>query len=429
MIPRFVFSLYRRVRKGKIVKFGRVYFHIVLVVVISLLSCHVVSAQGNDYFMYFGTYTGFKFVTQSKTHGVGDARSEGIYVSRLNAATGEMGEPQLAAKVVNPAFLAVSPNHRFLYAVTEDPLSVGPPLDHSSYVSAFAIDHASGKLRLLNALPTGGTSTCWISIDKTGKFIFLANFGSGSISVMRVKDDGSLGEQTAFMQHIGHGGSGVSVQSSAHPHSILVSPDNRYAIVSDLGLDKVFVYHFDAATGALSPLDAPFVTVDPGAGPRHFTFDPAGKFGYSLNEMGSTLSVFAWDAEKGTLTPVQEVVTKPAGFDGRGGAGEIQISNDGKFLYESNRLSRNMDRLPGTIGLFAIDPARGTLTLVEHVPSGGLMPRNFAIDPTGRYLFALHQLSNNVVEHKIDSATGRLSKTGKEIKVDTPVCLQFVPVM
>jgi 6-phosphogluconolactonase len=409
------------------VKFSRVHFY--LIFIISILGCQVASAQGNDYFMYFGTYTGFKFVTKSKTIGVGDSHSEGIYVSRLNASTGEIGEPELAAKVVNPAFLTVNPNHRFLYAVTEDPLSVGPPLDHSSYVSAFAIDRASGRLRLLNSLPTGGTSTCQISIDKTGKFIFLANFGSGSISVMRVKDDGSLGEQTAFMQHIGHGGSDLPIQSSAHPHSVVVSPDNRYAIASDLGLDKLFIYHFDAQTGALSPLDAPSVTVPAGAGPRHFTFDPKGKFGYSLNEMGSTLIVFAWDPAKGTLTKVQEVATKPAGFDGRGGAGEIQISNDGRFLYESNRLSRNMDRLPGTIGVFAVDPIKGTLTLVEQVPSGGVMPRNFAIDPSGHYLFALHQLSNNVVEHKIDSATGRLSKTGKEIKVDTPVCLQFVPVM
>ena len=239
-------------------KFSRGYFLFALVLIISFLDCQVVSAQGSDYFMYFGTYTGFKFVTKSKTIGVGDSHSEGIYVSRLNAATGEMGEPQLAAKVVNPAFLTVNPNHRFLYAVTEDPLSVGPPLDHSSYVSAFAIDHASGKLRLLNALPTGGTSTCQISIDKTGKFIFLANFGSGSISVMRVKDDGSLGEQTAFMQHIGRGGSDLPIQSSAHPHSVVVSPDNRYAIASDLGLDKVFIYHFDAGTGGAFPAGCAF---------------------------------------------------------------------------------------------------------------------------------------------------------------------------
>lgn len=399
-----------------------------LILAFLVLPFQPAAAQGNEYFMYFGTYTGFKFVTQSKTHGVGDSHSQGIYLSRFNARTGEMGEPQLAAEIVNPAFLAVHPNHRFLYAVTEDPLSVGPPLDHSSYISAFAIDAATGRLRLLNALPTGGTSTCHLSMDKTGKFVLLANFGSGSVTVMRVKEDGSLGEQTAFMQHIGRGGSDLPVQSGAHPHSAMVSPDNRYVIVSDLGLDKLFIYHFDDKTGALSPLDAPFVSVEPGGGPRHFTFDPAGKFGYSLNEMGSTLSVFSWDAAHGSLTPVQQVRTKPANFDGRGGAGEIQFGLDGKFLYESNRLSHDMERLPGTIGVFAVDSAKGTVAELEQTPSGGVMPRNFAIDPTGRYLFSLHQLSNNVIQFKIDPATGRLTKTGKEIKVDTPVCLQFVPV-
>jgi 6-phosphogluconolactonase len=398
-----------------------------LVFILAVLTCQLAAAQGNDYFMYFGTYTGFKFVTQSKTHGVGDSHSQGIYVSRFNAATGEMGQPQLAGEIVNPAFLAVHPNHRFLYAVTEDPLSVGPPLDHSSYVSAFAIDRATGKLRLLNALPTGGTSTCYLSIDKTGKFLLFANFGSGSVSVMRVKDDGSLGEQTAFMQHIGHSESNLPIQSGSHPHSILVSPDNRYVLVSDLGLDKIFIYRFDAQTGALSPLDAPFVSVPPGDGPRHFTFDGTGKFGYSLNEMGAGLSVFAWDSMHGTLTPVQRVSTRPADFDGRGGPGEIQFGGDGKFLYQSNRLSRNMERLPGTIGVFAVDQEKGTVALVEQTPSGGVMPRSFAIDPTGQYLFSLHQLTNNVVQFKIDRTTGRLSKTGKEITVDTPVCLQFVP--
>jgi 6-phosphogluconolactonase len=385
-------------------------------------------AEGPDYLMYFGTYTGFKFVTQSKTQNVGESHSRGIYVSRFNSATGLMGEPQLAAEIVNPAFLAVHPNHRFIYAITEDPLSVGPPLDHSSSISAFAIDSASGKLHLLNTLPTGGTSTCYLSMDKTGKFVLLANFGSGSVSVIRVKEDGSLGEQTAFMQHIGHGGSNLPVQSGAHPHSILVSPDNRYVLVSDLGLDKIFIYHFDDHAGTLSPLDAPSVAVSPGDGPRHFTFDPAGKFGYSLNEMGSTLSVFAWDAGSGTLTPVQQVRTKPADFDGRGGGAEIQFGADGKFLYESNRLSRDMERLPGTIGVFAADSSKGTLSEVEQTPSGGVMPRSFVIDPSGHYLFSLHQLSNTVVQFKVDPATGRLAKTGKEIKVDTPVCLQFVPV-
>jgi 6-phosphogluconolactonase len=407
---------------------------VILVLALATLAPQLAAAQTGDSLMYFGTYTGFKFVSHSATLGVGDSHSKGIYVSRFHAATGEMSEPELAAEIVNPSFLTIHPNHRFLYAVTEDPLSLGPPLDHASYVSAFAIDPATGKLRLLNTSPTGGTSTCYLSMDKTGKFVLLANFGSGSISVVRVRGDGSLGEQTAFVQHLGHGSPDVPVQSGPHPHTILVSPDNRYVIVSDLGVDKVFIYRFDAATGMLSPLDPPFAAVEPGGGPRRFLFDPTGRFGYQLNEMGSTLITFAWDPSQGILTRLQEVSIAPPGF--RNAGAEMQISQNGAVLYASNRLSRlndkdptKIDRLPGTISVFAIDPQKHTLSEIRQFPSGGVMPRNFAIDPTGQYLFALNQLSNNVVQFKVDPATGMLSKTGREIKVDTPVCLQFVPVV
>src|SRR6185312_14923055 len=204
--------------------------------------------------------------------------------SRFNTTTGELSDPLLAAEMVNPSFLTVSPDHRFVYAVSEDPLSLGPPLYASSYVSAFAVDSTSGKLRLLNTAPTGGTSTCFISMDKTGKFVLMANFGSGSVSVLRVKEDGSLGEMASFIQNVGHSVD-PSIQSEPHPHSIVVSPDNRYAIVSDLGLDRVLIFHFDAATGALSPPGPPVATVYPGSGPRHFVFDPSGKVGYQLSEM------------------------------------------------------------------------------------------------------------------------------------------------
>jgi len=418
------------------VSWNRRMFCLSLVFSLTALACQAAAAQSSDFFMYFGTYTGFKFVSHSATQGVGESRSKGIYVSRLNSATGEMGEPELAAEILNPSFLAVDPTHRFLYAVVEDPLSLGPPLDHASYVSAFAINPATGKLRLLNTLPTGGTSTCHISMDKTGKFVLLANFGSGSISVVRAKEDGSLGETTAFVQHLGHGGTNVPVQSGPHPHTMAVSSDNRYVIVSDLGVDKVFIYHFDATTGALSPLDPPFAAVEPGGGPRRFLFDHAGKFGYQLNEMGSTLITYAWNPAQGSLTQLQELSILPPGFDGRNAGAEMQISNDGRFLYQSNRLSRTsaqdpnkIDRLPGTIGVFAIAPGKGTLSLVQQFPSGGVMPRHFGIDPSGHYLFALNQLSNNVVEFKVDPATGMLSKTGRGIKVDTPACLLFVPVV
>jgi 6-phosphogluconolactonase len=402
-------------------------FCLAIALALAVLARPAAFAQDNDFFVYVGTYTGFKYVHHSKPYGLGESHSKGIYVSRFRAATGELSEPQLAAEVVNPSFLTISPNHRFLYAVSEDPLSLGPPLDHSSYVSAFAIDSATGKLRLLNTAPTGGTSTCYISMDRTGKYVFMANFGSGSVSVVRIKEDGSLGELAAFIQNVGHSVD-RSIQMEPHPHWIGPSPDNRYVIVSDLGLDKVLIFRFDSATGMLSPPDPPSASVYPGGGPRHFTFDPAGKFGYQLSEMSGTIDVFAWEASQGTLTTLQRAQTVPHDFFGSNHSAEIEIHPNGKFLYESNRRTLSeTERAPDTIGVFAIDPGKGTLTPVEQSLSGGVMPRNFKIDPTGKYLLTANQISNNIVLFGIDSNTGRLSKTGKEIKVDTPVCLEFVP--
>ena len=407
----------------------RIGYAFCLVFAFALLAISAAVAQDNDYFMYVGTYTGFKYVHHSKTWGVGDSHSKGIYVSRFHAATGEVSEPELAAEMVNPSFLTISPNHRFLYAVSEDPLSLGPPLDHSSYVSAFAIDSATGKLRLLNTAPASGTSTCYISIDKTGKFVMMANFGSGSVSVVRVKEDGSLGELTAFIQNVG-GSVDPSIQTAPHPHWIGVSPDNRYVVVSDLGMDKVQIFRFDAETGKLSPPDPPFATVYPGGGPRHFAFHPTAKFGYQLSEMSGTVDVYAWDPSKGTLTEVQRAQTVPHDFFGGNHSGEIEIHPSGKFLYESNRRTQSeFVRGPGQHRSVRHRSRRnGTLTPVEQVDSGGIMPRNFKIDPTGAYLFSANQLSNNIVVLKIDGATGRLTRTGKELKVDTPVCIQFARV-
>ncbi len=401
---------------------------VVIALELAVLDVRAAYAQAGDFFLYIGTYTGFKYVHHSKTYGRGESHSQGIYVSRFRAATGELSEPALAAEMINPSFLTISPNHRFLYAVSEDPLSLGPPLDHSSYVSAFAIDSATGKLHLLNTVPTGGTSTCHISMDKTGKYVLTSNFGSGSVSVVRVKEDGSLGELTSFIQDVGRSVY-APIQDEPHTHSAVVSPDNRYAIVSDLGMDKVLIFHFDSGTGRLSPPGPPFATVYPGGGPRHFTFDPAGRFGYQLSEMSGTVDVYAWDSSRGTLTPVQRAQTVPHNFVGGNHSAEIEISPDGKFLYESNRRTfSETERAPDTIGVFSIDPQTGMLTPVEQSPTGGVMPRNFKIDPSGAYLLAANQISNNVVVFKIDGGSGRLTKTQTEINVDTPVCLQFVPV-
>src|ERR1700730_10987618 len=261
------------------------------------------AGSADEYFVYFGTYTGFTYMREGLP--AGGSHSKGIYVSRFQPATGKVSRPQLAAEITNPAFVAVHPNQRYLYVATEDPLSLGPDFDHESYLSAFAIDPTTGKLHLLNTLPTGGTSTCYLSLDKTGHYVLMANFGSSSVTVCRIKDDGSLGEQTAFMKHIGRGRD-ASFQSKAHPHSIDVSPDNRFAIVSDLGVDKIFIYRFDASTGALSPVQPPFVQSESGGGPRHFVFDSAGKFGYSLHEMSGFVTVMAWDSADGRFRKISE---------------------------------------------------------------------------------------------------------------------------
>jgi 6-phosphogluconolactonase len=395
-----------------------------------LLSLPVASAQSQsetagDYWAYFGTYTGFVYMKEGLP--AGSSRSKGIYVSKFHPATGELSKPALAAEIVNPAFLAIHPNHRFLYAVTEDPLSLGPNFDHSSYITAYSIDSATGKLHLLNTLTTGGTSTCYLSIDKTGHYLMFANVGSSSITIFRIKDDGSVGEQTAFMKHVGSG-KDPAFQSKAHPHSIDVSTDNKYAVVSDLGVDKLFIYKFDASTGTLSPDQPPFVQAESGGGPRHFTFDSAGKFGYSLHEMSGYITVLAWDAANGSFTKIQDATSLQPDFIGGNDSAEIAIHPNGKFLYQSNRRFRGPEMWgPDSIGVFAIDPEKGTLTEVEQVPPGGTMPRNFAIDPTGSYLFAANELSGNVALFKIDPNTGRLSPTKTDLKIDVPVCIVFLP--
>jgi 6-phosphogluconolactonase len=402
------------------------FFFFFLSAVLSVPGAFGAAAQDQEFFVYFGTYTGFTYMNEGLP--AGGSHSKGIYVSRFRPATGEVSRPELAAEIVNPSFLAVSPDQRFLYAVIEDPLSLGPEFDHESYVSAFAIDPASGKLRLLNTRPTGGTSTCYISVDKSGHYALMANFGSSSVSVLRINADGSLGEQTAFMKHIGHGRD-PSFQSRAHPHSIDVSPDNRYAVVSDLGVDKLFIYKFDASNGKLSPDNPPAVQMESGGGPRHFVFDSVGKFGYSLKEMSGIVTVLAWNPGEGTFAKLQDAKTLAPDFVGSNDSAEIQIHPNGKFLYESNRRFRGANLFgPDTIGVFAIDPAAGTLSEVEQISPGGTMPRNFAIDPTGSYLFSGNELSGTVTVFHIDSTSGRLTPTSTVLQIDVPACIKFVPV-
>jgi 6-phosphogluconolactonase len=247
--------------------------------------------------------------------------------------------------------------------------------------------------------------------------VLVVNYGTGSVAVLAIRDDGSLGDSTAFVQH-----SGSSVnpkrQQGPHAHSVNLSPDNRFAIVADLGLDQVLVYRFDASSGSLQPNDPPFARVAPGAGPRHFTFHPSGRFAYVINELASTVTAFNWDARRGVLSEIQTISTLPKDFSGENYTAEVVVHPNGRFLYGSNRGH-------DSIAVFSID-RQGKLTFIETTPTQGSFPRNFALDPTGRWLFAANQRSDNVVLFRVDPKTGRLSPANRTIRVGSPVCVRFL---
>ena len=367
------------------------------------------SGKGRHW-IYVGTYTGPK--------------SKGIYAYRFDDATaalvplGRLGASGLAAETTNPSFLAIDADGRYLYAVNEVADYKGRQGDKSGGVSAFAIDPHSGVLTFLNEVPSGGPGPCHVALDKTGRYVLVANYDGGSVSVFPRLADGRLGAASAFIQHAGHSVN-PQRQEGPHAHCILTSPDNRFALAADLGLDQLLVYRFDPAHGTLAPNDPPFAQADPGAGPRHFVFAPSGKFVYLINEIGSSVTVFSYDGDRGGLHKVETISTLPKDFKGANDGAEIAVSRDGRFLYGSNRGHNS-------IAVFSIDSSNGTLTPVEHVSTEGKTPRNFAIDPTGRYLFAANQDSDRIVIFRIDPQTGRLASTGRKLDVPSPVCVTFV---
>jgi 6-phosphogluconolactonase len=358
-------------------------------------------ATKKNYLVYVGTYTG--------------KGSKGIYAYRFDAATGHLTSLGLAAETVDPSFLAVDPSRRFLYAVNEISQYEG----HSSGgVSAFAIAPGTGKLTFLNEVPSGGAGPCHLTVDKTGRYVLVANYGGGSLAVFPILNDGRLGKATAFVQH-----KGASVdpqrQEGPHAHSIYMSPDNRFAISADLGLDEVLIYRFDAAKGTLTPNVPAFAIVSSGAGPRHFAFHPSGKYGYVIDEMQSTITAFSYNAANGALDVIQTISTLPQDFKGDSNAAEVEVHPSGKFLYGSNRGH-------DSIALFTINTRKGTLTPEGYYHTVGKEPRSFAIDPTGSYLFAANQNSDSIVQFRIDLNGGGLSQTGQVLEVPTPVCVIFV---
>ncbi len=358
------------------------------------------AADSSTVAVFVGTYTG------------GD--SKGIYRFDLDTTTGKASPPVLAAEVSSPSFLAIAPNRRFLYAVSEVDTFQGKK---TGGVTAFAIDPKTGALTTLNAESVGGAGPCHLVVDNAGKNVLVANYGGGSAAVLPIGTDGRVKPLSSFVQHQG---SSVDKgrQGEPHAHSINLDKGNRFAFVADLGLDKILVYKFDPKAGTIAANSPPATELAPGSGPRHFAFHPGGKFAYVINELNSTVNVFDYDTEKGILTEVQSLSTLPTNSKGTNYPAEIVVHPSGRFVYGSNRGH-------DSIAAFKVDEANGKLTPVGHQGTGVKNPRNFAIEPTGKFLLAANQDANTVVVFKINQETGNLDPTGQSIKVAKPVCVRF----
>lgn len=340
--------------------------------------------------------------------------SEGIYALTMNPATGELSPPALAAKSDNPSFLALSPDRKHLYAVGEIGRFEGKP---GGAVAAFSVDAPGGKLTELNREGTGGAAPCHLAVDPSGRCVVVANYSDGNAAVFPIADGGRLAPMSHLAKHEGSGPN-EKRQKSPHAHGVTFAPAGDRVFIPDLGIDTVKAYRLDAAKGTLTPDEAATAKTEPGAGPRHFAFHPALPCAYSIDELTSTVTQFAWDEKAGTLRRIASVSTLPAGFTGNNSCAEIVIHPNGQFLYGSNRGH-------DSIAVFALDAKTGAATPVQHVSSGGRAPRCFNLDPSGRFLLAANQETDNLIVLKVDPETGRLSDTGFSVRIPAPVCVLF----
>lgn len=366
---------------------------------LSLLAFSVATAQKNPYLLV-GTYT--------------SGKSEGIYVYSFNTRNADNNLISVA-KTSNPSYLAIAPNKKTVYAVNENADTTGSVVGGA--VTAFSFNAADGKLTAMDKQLSGGTNPCYVAVDKSGKWVFAGNYSSGTLAVFPVKPNGSI---NAASQVIAHTGTGANKerQEGPHVHSTVLSPDNNYLFVPNLGVDKVFIYQFNKASGKLTPTAAKTANSEPGSGPRHLEFAPNGRYAYLTEELTGTVVVYKYN--NGKLIKQQRLSALPKDFTGAAGSADIHVSPDGKFLYCSNRGDAN------TITIFSINPANGKLTVVGSQSTLGKTPRNFNFDPTGNYLLVANQQSDNIVIFKIDKKTGLLTDTGKQILVANPVCIKWI---
>ncbi len=370
-------------------------------------------------FAYVGCYT-------ATTGEGGQGNGKGIYLVEVNETTGELMHPRVAAQTINPSWLALDPAGRYLYAGNEVANFAG----HSGSVSSFAIERKTGALRPINVVSSEGASVAHLSVDATGKFVFVANYGGGSMSVLPVRPDGGLGQAVEVRHDVGSVGAktatdappgsyAISGHDAPHPHMVQPAPGNRFVLQSDLGQDRIYVYAFDAATGKLTPAPGgAFASFPSGDGPRHFAFHPQGRWLYSLQEEASTVVALQFDPQTGALHPRQTLSSLPPGFQGTNFGSEILLTHDGRFVYAANRLH-------DTVACFSVLPD-GRLKYLGEIHTEGDYPRSMNIDPGGSRLYVCNQRSDAIACFKIDRGTGRLSFTGRFTGVGTPACIVFL---
>jgi len=375
---------------------------------------------------YIGTFSSPLRDTLPTQVDLPPGNGRGIHLFKIDRATGATTPAGVFELGTSPSSLALNKSATRLYSANETD-RVGP--DNQGTVSAFAIKRADGQLKLLNTVSSGGAGPTYVSVHPGGRFLLVANYFGGSVAVLPILDDGRLGEAVCSKQDAGQigptkaahappGSFAFSGHDRTHAHMIEADPTGRHVIHVDLGLDQIFVWKFDEQSGQLKPADPPAVALPPGDGPRHFAFHPGGRWLYSIQEEGSTIVLFDYDATAGRLTPRHTISSLPAGYAGSNFCSEILVSADGRFVYAGNRLH-------DSIGIFAIGPD-GTLIFVDDVPTRGNYPRSFNFDPTGRFLYCCNQRADNVTVFKVDAPSGRLEFTGHYAAVGNPSCVVFL---